>query len=254
MSKVHELIAVSADVKGQATKVSSELMSTFQHKPHLFRAKTTTFRSKEENIAPNIESKTDIQSTLVKELDWVSTFLAKAIDSGFQIDRGNAQAVADLIIEDENGKIAIDVKGVHATQLLQLEKHLAAVRDLALTIPTLDPAQGFEKDSATGYYKARDVVKERTKKIKKPLLLAPATDKHPAQVQVFDADEVVGTILEQEWSALTTPALKSKTLARIDNMIQAVKRARAKANNLDIDPNTHKIGKQLLTYAFAPLE
>lgn len=253
-TKMHELLAVFDDQKGQATKTRTDLMATFNNKPHLFGKKVVTFRSNQEGVAPVTESQLDINTTLSKELEWASGFLTKAIDTGYQVDLGNLEAKADLVIED--GKMPIVIaKDVPATSLLQLEKHLAAVRDLVLTIPTLDPAKGFSLDTSTGkgIYKAREVVKEKTRKDKKVLKLAAATDKHPEQVQVYDADIPVGTILEQEWSALTTPAIKSEMLARCDTLIQAVKKARSRANSIDLDVTGKRIGKQLLEYVFQPL-
>lgn len=266
MPKMHELLAVFDDQKGQATKTRSDLISTFSTKSHLFRKKVVIFRPAQEGVAPVTEAQSDIQSTLSKELDWVSNFLAKSIDCGYQIDLGNTLAKADLIVEDqglvhstEPGKVektaALYIKDVPATFLLQLEKHLLAVKELAVAIPTLDPAQGFALDekSGKGIWKAREVIKERTKKTKKVLVLAPPTDKHPAQVQPYDEDVPVGTVMEQEWSALTTPAIKSAVLANIDTLLQSVKKARSRANAIDLDPAGAKIGRQLLDYIFKPL-
>jgi hypothetical protein len=249
MPKMHELLAVNEDLKGQATKTRGDLISTFNNKSHLFRKKVVTFRPNTEGPAIT-ESQSDIQTTLAKEIAWVSNFLAKAMDAGYQIDVGNTSAKADLAVEGGPSH-----KDVPATYLLQLEKHLVSVRELATAIPTLDPAQGFSVDTASGkgIWKAREVVKDRTKKVKKVLVAAPATDKHPAQVQVYDADEPVGTLLEQEWSALTTPAIKSEVLSRLDTLIQAVKKARSRANAYELDVTTQKIGKSLLDYVFAPL-
>ncbi len=251
MPKMHELLAVFEDQKGQATKTRGDLVSTFSNKPHLFRKKIVTFKPNQEGAAPVTEAQSDIQSTLSKELNWVSEFLTKAMDSGYQIDIGNTKAKADLVV-DEGIVLAKDVP---ATSLLQLEKHLVAVRELAVAIPTLDPAQGFVPDEASGkgIWKARDVVKARTKKEKKVLVLAPPTDKHPAQVQPYDEDVQIGMILEQEWSALTTPAIKSEVLSRCDTLIQAVKKARSRANSIELDVTGHKIGKQLLEYIFKPI-
>lgn len=251
MPKMHELLAVSDDLKGQSTKTRTDLQSTFTNKPHLFRKKVITFQSSEEGKPSKTESQSDIQTTLKKELDWVAGFMTKAIDSGYQIDKGNTVAKADIIVEGT----PINIKDVPATFLLQLEKHLLQVRELASTIPTLDPAQGFEesKVDGKGYWKAREVEKERTKKDKKVLTLAPATDKHPAQVQVYDADVVIGTLREQEWSTLTTPAIKSEILARVDNLIQAVKKARSRANSMELDITGIKVGKLLLDYVLSPL-
>lgn len=250
MSKMHELLAVSDDLKGQAAKTRADLTATFLNKSHLFRKKIVTFRPLEAGKEPITESQSDIQTTLAKEVAWVSNFMAKAIDSGYQIDLGNTTAKADLVVDD-----SLTIKDVPATFLLQLEKHLVQVRDLAQALPTLDPAQGFEQDTAfgKGIWKAREVVKERTKKVKRVLTLAPATDKHPAQVQVYDADEPTGTLLEQEWSALTTPATKSEILTRCDTLIQAVKKARSRANQLELDVTGNQIGKKLLDYIFKPI-
>lgn len=251
MPKMHELLAVSDDLKGQATKTRSDLQSTFTNKPHLFRKKVVTFLPNEEGKQPQTVEQSDIQTTLKKELDWVAGFLTKSIDSGYQIDSGNTQAKADIVVEGA----AITIKDVPATFLLQLEKHLLQVRELASTIPTLDPAQGFEESKADGkgYWKAREVVKDKTKKDKKILRLAAATDKHAEQVQVYDADVVIGTLREQEWSTLTTPAIKAEILARVDELIQAVKKARSRANSMELDVTSLKVGKQLLEYVLKPL-
>lgn len=253
---MHELLAVFDDVKGQATKTRTDLTSTFANKSHLFRKKIVTFRSNQEKVSPTVEAQSDIQTTLNKEMNWISAFLAKSMDVGYQIDIGNTIAKADLVVEDGEGKQVLVIKDVPATSLLQMEKHLVQVRELAIAIPTLDPAQGFEldKEAGKGIYKAREVVKARTKKEKKVLVAAPATDKHPAQVQVYDEDVPIGTLLEQEWSALTTPANKSEIISRCDTLIQAVKKARSRANSIELDVTGHKIGKQLLDYIFKPLE
>jgi hypothetical protein len=246
---MHELLAVNDDLKGQATKTRGDLVSTFNTKRHLFEKKIVTFKPVMENAQAITEAQSDIQTTLKREIEWVSNFLTKSIDVGFQIDLGNTQAKADL----EFGKHVI--KDVPATFLLQLEKHLLAVRELALAMPVLDPAKGFSPDDSLGkgIWKAREVVKDRTKKEKEVLVLYPATDKHPAQTQVIDKDIKTGTIQEQEWSALTTPAKKSEVLARVDDLIQAVKKARSRANSLELDVTTAHVGKKLLEYVFEPL-
>lgn len=52
MPKMHELLAVSDDLKGQATKTRSDLQSTFTNKQHLFRKKIVTFQSNQEGSKP----------------------------------------------------------------------------------------------------------------------------------------------------------------------------------------------------------
>ena len=116
-------------------------------------------------------------------------------------------------------------------------------------IPTLDPAKKWTIDEAVGdgTYKSDEMIRQSGKKIAKPVVLYPATDKHPAQVQLIQEDIIVGNWTTVHFSGKITPAEKSNVLARIDNLIDAVKKARARANNTEID-SSKKIGKTLIEY------
>jgi len=253
MTKLHELLAVLGSVSGQASKVRNELAVTFEKKRHLFEERRRSFTPNEEvGGAISIEEQQDIQSTVIGEIEWVSKHLAKAVDVAYQVDLANLGAKADVVLED--GKIL--AKDIPATTLLQLEKRINEWKELIQAIPTLDPAKSFRPDSnrGKGYWKARDVTKMRTKKDKKPLVLYPATEKHPAQTQVLDVDTVIGTILEQEWSALITPAMKADLLDRVETLGRAVSKARSKANDHAIETKDNKIGAELLEFVFQPLQ
>jgi hypothetical protein len=249
--KLHELLAVEGSIRGQSQKVRSDLASTFEKKRHLFEGLKKTFFPSDEAAASVVEDERTIQSTVPKELKWISGFLAKSIDSGYAINVANTQAQADVFIGD-NGDGAF-LFNVPATALLELEKRLAEVQEFLLTIPTLDPAKGFETSreasSEGDIYKAREVRKTRTKKIQKPLVLAPATEQHPAQVQLVSEDVPTGTILEQEWSGLITPAAKADMIARCEELSRAVKKARSRANDQEFD-RPAPIGKKILDYVF----
>jgi len=246
MAKLHELLAVGGNLEQQAVKTRNDLKATFEKKRHLFEKKLVTFKSNAEGVEPVIEGQSEIQSTVQKELDWIGGIISKSIDVSHQIDVGNTQAKADIVTE--GGETV--VKDVPATTLLSLEKELKEVQSLFASIPTLDPAKGFVKDVESGYYRARDVNKTRTKKEQRPLVLAPATDKHAAQVQLITEDVPTGTIQEQEWSSLLTPAEKSELLERCDVLLRAVKKARARANDFDADVQAHKIGEKLFKFLY----
>jgi uncharacterized FlaG/YvyC family protein len=251
MPKLHELLAVESNLSTAAQKTRGDLIETFHKKRHLFQEKRITYTPLAEGAAAVTEAQSDIQSTVVKEIGWISEMLAKAWDVAYQIDIANTKAVADVV--DENGTTLL--KAIPATALLQLEKRIAEVRDLAVAIPTLDPAQGFSEDAAkgAGIYQARPVTKQRTKKVPQVLELAPATKEHARQTQVYHEDVPIGTIQEQEWSAMLTPATKSDILTRCDMLLRAVRKARAKANEVELEQTANKIGKTLLDYVFQPL-
>lgn len=252
MTKLHELLAVQGNLSGQATKKREELKTTFEKKRHLFEETRKTFTSNDELEKPQIEEQKDIQSTITGEIDWIKPSLAKALDVAYQVDVANTEAKADVVTEDD----VILLKDVPATTLLQLEKRVAEWKNLIDSIPTLDPAKGFQVDEARGrgYYRARDVTKPRTKKVPEVITLAPATHEHPAQVQLIQLDKPIGTILEQEWSSLITPAKKAELLDRVETLMRAVSKARAKANEHSIDVANKKIGAELLDFVFQPLQ
>ena len=251
MSKLHELLAVEEDLKGQAVTVRNQLAETFTKRQHLFEETRKTYTDNAEGSKPVVEEQKDIQSTVAKEVLWISEHLTKALDLGYQIDVANTTAKADVVTEDEE----VLLKSVPTTALLRMQHRIREIEDLIKTIPTLDPALGFKPDDARGpgIYKAREVQEVRKRKENKVLTLAQATDKHPAQVQLVSVDTPVGTILKQEWSALITPSQKAELLNRAEKLLRAVKKARSRANDIETDVRGEKIGKTVLSYIFEPV-
>lgn len=244
--KLHELLAVENSLENQANKVRNELATTFEKKRHLFEEKKIVFTPAGEGQS-TVESQLDIQTTVDNELKLIAGFITKALDASYQVAETNTVARADIVLDDG----AVIAKEVPATALLELEKRLNEINSLILSIPTLDPAKGFTPDVARGggIYQARTVNKTRTRKEKTVIVLYPHSDKHPAQTQLIDEDKVIGTIQEQEWSGLITPAQKSEYLSRVDTLTRAVKQARSRANDTEVD-KTKKIGAKLISYIF----
>lgn len=251
MGKLHELLAVHDSVKNQANKTRGELATTFEKRRHLFEGFKKSFQSTTDlaGKAPEVEEAREIQSTVKKELDWISTFIGKHIDIGYQIDVGNTVATADVILDDGTTLLT----DVPTTALLQLKHRLKEVQDLVVQIPTLDPAKGFSVDydssSDGNICKAREVRKTRTQKVFDYIVMVQPTEKHPAQVKELTKDVVVGTILEQEWSGLISPAVKSDMLARVEELIRAVDKARSRANDLSLYDDK-RVGDRILDYVF----
>jgi Asp-tRNA(Asn)/Glu-tRNA(Gln) amidotransferase C subunit len=249
LHKLHELLAVDGNLKAQADKTRTELMGTFEKKTHLFSEKTVSYKPYEENSQTTVESQLDIQTTVPKELKWLSEFIVKSLDVSYQVAEANTIARADVVLE--NGTVLLSQ--LPATSLLELEKRAKEMHDFVASIPTLDPAKGFRLDpdkGSDGIFKAREDRKTRTKKMNKVLTLAPPTDKHPAQVQVVVEDVPVGDILTLEWSGLITTAAKGDMLSRVEDFARAVKKARARANEAEIAKNDTRIGAVIVGYVF----
>lgn len=249
MSKLHELLAVETDLRGQAEVCRNDLKATFEKKSHHFTKKVVTVKSTEENGQPDkVESQLNLQTTVMKELAWIGEMLAKALDAGHQIDLANTRATADIVLEDDS----ILLKGVPTTSLLRLEHRIVEIRDLLTAVGTLDPAKGFSEDpmEGEGIFKAQDREAPKTDKRFRFIVMVPPGEKHPAQVKELMEDVKVGVTLTQEWSSLLTVKAKGDMLARVEDVLRAVKKARARANDLDINVKENKIGSTILDYVF----
>ncbi len=245
--RLHELLAIRTSLETQAGTTTNGLAATFEKKHHLFTGKVKSFTPNGEASATKVEEQLDIQTTVTGELTWLKPHVTPWIDNIFHIAQGNTDAKADIVLD--NGQVI--ATAVPTSALLDYERLVEGLRQLALKIPTHDPAKSFAPapDKGAGIYAARPVEKVRREKHKKVYVLAPATDKHPAQVQLIDEDEPTGTIHEQEWSAMLTPAQKADILARTEHLARAVKRARMRANTAIVDVS-RKIGEEMFRYAF----
>lgn len=248
MAKLHELLAVKDNLRSQAETTRADLKNTFEKKRTHFMKKTVTVKSLKEGVEDKTEVQMNLQTSVAKELEWISEKLRKAIDTAHQVEVANTQARADVVLED--GFILLS--NIPVTSLLELEKRLHEIQDLVVAIPTLDPAQGFEPDitEGDGIFKARDVEKPRTEKVFDYVVMVPAVDKHPAQVKELMLDKVVATTITQEWSSLITVAAKGHMLDRVEDVIRAVKKARSRANDTEINVREDKIGNAILRFVF----
>jgi hypothetical protein len=196
-----------------------------------------------EGLPSESVQKTDMQTTVVKELEWFGKEWAKLVDTCHTINLTNCTAKAD--VEIDGVKL---LENIPATGLLELEKFAAGLKELVATIPTLDPVKGFAADSneGKGIYKAADAKRERTAKELYVLELSPATEKHPAQVSKESRDVVTGHVVTQEWSGMFTPSEKSAMLTRCEDLINAIKAAQARANNTEV--TKVEIGAKAFSY------
>jgi hypothetical protein len=245
MSKLHEKLAVRLSILGKCQLFIKEVADSFSSKHHLYNNVVVEYTADKEGALPVTEVRGKNPETVQQKLDYVGGALAKAIDVCNQINATNCIARADVIV---NGKTILS--DLTTSMLLELEKHVGAAKAMLQTAPTLDPMKGFTPDPSqgAGIYKAREIVKDRTAKEKVVLTLAQATDKHPAQVQVYDKDVKVGTTRQNEWSGMLTPAEKAAKLAKIEDFLDGVKEAISRANNIDVVGE--KIGEVVANHIF----
>jgi len=247
MGKMHELLAVEQDLEDVFKKVLKEAKTTFSKHQNLFTGMVRTlemFDDEENNKVGGIKEKQERETTVNEKLNYIATPIENYIDCLLQKDLTNKQACADI---DVNGVIL--GQDIPATFLLTMEKRLKFIRDVFESIPTLEKGVKWEDSSSEGkgvYETKEPKVTEKTQKFKNSIIVAQATKEHRAQVEVWDDTRVVGKYLDTYTSGKITSGRKSIYLNKIDNLIQAVKQARMRANSTEVVKD--KIGSVFMDY------
>jgi len=235
MAKLHELLAVDRDLEQRAQKILAETIKVFKDKPALFLGGHKVLemfdegRQQEEAAA---ETHQELTTTVPEKLQYASSVLIKYIDALAQKERTNQDAKADVKVE---GKVLL--ADVPATLLLALESRLVAWRTMFDAIPTLQSGYKWVPDPDLGGNIFRVEPEKITNKTEKSIqheVIVPATERHPAQVHQYSVEKPIGKYKETVYSGMITPARKSEMLGRVDTLIAAVKKARARANQAEI--------------------
>ena len=245
MAKLHEILAVEADLAGTSAKICKETRVNFTKNPDRYLGMLTSYHPFDEGAIVEANVVKSIDDTVIAKLEYSAAHVIRYLDAVLQKEKTNQVAVADLVVDGVT--IATNVP---ATFLLGLETKLKKIReDLYQTIPTLQPGVEWELDESVGpniFKKKNPDEKFRGKKVRKNHVLSPATKEHPAQVEVYTEDEKTHRVITDTWSGMVSTAKKSELLGRIDKLSRAVKRARQTANATKVVKTT--IGKELFNY------
>ena len=232
---LHELLAAEKDVVGKATKIINEGRETLSKRHDHF----TGFVKRYEAILEELKVKEEEQSerrelvtTVFDKLGYVLDAVKDVIDIRLQKDLTNTQAKADIVLDG-----VVIAKDIPAITLLSLEDTLHNLRGVFDVIPTLEPGTKWEPadDIRPNAKKAAyDDVKISTKKVTEHVVIVPATDRHPAQVQQVTADIPAAKVITTTFSGKISPTEKMLLLTRLEKLTIAVKKARARANETPV--------------------
>lgn len=244
MAKLHEILAVETDLKNIHEKIIEETKNTFEKKGTHFMKIYKKLEMFESDDTSYPEEHLEMVDTVKNKLNYTVKSIINFFDAVYQKEKTNQIAQANIVIE---GKIIAEK--VPATYLLGLEKKIVKVREMYAKIPTLQPGLKWEKDKNEGediYTSSHNDEKIKTKKTFVHKVLYQATKEHPAQIKEWEEAVNVGKYITQSWSSMLSPAEKSNLLHKIDELLQAVKKARQRANEEKVITET--IGRKLFDY------
>lgn len=248
MTKLHEILAVESSLEKAANKLIKESEHTFG-KESLFNGqvrKLQMFRD-EDKKSEAIEYQ-ELTTTVDENINYLVKPISNWFDVTLKKDKTNQKTKADIIV-DKNGVEITLAKDVPATFLLGLESKLTKLRTLYEKIPTLIPGIKWERDEQNreGVYRAEhNDIQMKTRKEPEYRVVYEATENHPAQIKEVNRTQDVGRYITTMYSGRMTPLEKAERLTKIDKLLQAVKQARMRANNIDVE--NANIGKEIFDY------
>lgn len=240
--QLHSIVALHTGVSRRARDQLTKLYHDALHGPN-FSGGVREMKALTDDVPDEPAEFTLPSLTAQKVFHRIETTLIESWDLMATRDRTNQDARADVIV---NGvTLAPDVP---VSTLLSLEKQLVDLRTVINAMPVRDPSKVWSADRDQGFFRAPEVTKAKTQKVVKGAELSPATDRHPAQVQAYNTDKVVGHYISTEFSGALSTQEREILVDRVNLLINAVKFARTEANTHPV--TEMRIAADLLAYVF----
>jgi hypothetical protein len=241
MTRLNQIVAIEKGAKATGEGALTRLYHNFQRQAQ-WGGLIRTYVPKDDDGDKLPPESTLVQIKGAPALKTAARELARLLDVTATKDMGNTVARADVVVDG-----VMILTQVSVTTLLALEKKLDILRTTVLSkIPTLDSADTWEFDDNEQVYRSVPVGTIRTKKIPRNHVKAAATDKHPAQVEVYYEDVNVGTWTTTKLSGAFSSARKAELLEKVAQLAEAVKKAREEANSVTVEDV--KIGDRVFEF------
>ncbi|MHB6911970.1 DUF7873 family protein [Streptomyces sp. DB-54] len=242
MAKLNQIIAVEKGIKSKSHKDLTSAHHGLQ-KPALLAGISRTYQPKDEEGEQLPPESTRVQVHAEDVLRDTARALTRLFDVTATKDWANCTARADVTVE---GRTLL--RDVPVSYLLFLEKQLTDVNTFVRKLPVLDASEAWVQDPSTDAWKTEPVRTVRTKKVPRNHVKAEATDKHPAQVDVYYEDVPVGYWTTVKFSGALPAKRVNELLDRVEKLQQAVKFAREEANGAEI--TDQRVGEVVFGYLF----
>ncbi len=241
-TKLNQIIAVEKSVKGKAHAEITEAHQQLQ-KPALLSGISRVYRPKDEEGERLPAEATRVQMRAEDAIKKTTAALTELFDVVATKDWANCEARADVVVDGQ-----VLLSKVPVTYLLFLEKQLVDLHTFIKKLPVLDPSETWIEDAAQNCFATEPVETVRTKKVPRNHVKAEATEKHPAQVEVYYEDIAVGYWRTIKYSGAMPQKRVAELLGRVENLQRAVKFAREEANGMEVTQK--KAGDAVFSYLF----
>lgn len=243
--KQHQLLALANGAK-QINK--EQITAAYQQlkKRTLFDGMNRVYQPKDEEGDTLPPESNKIQQSVPEVVRIFRDAEERLISLTASINATNVKAKGNIPNPYSDSLLGHDVP---VTTLIFLEKELINWRTFITSLPTLDPSVRWHYEETTECYVSEEVSTTRTKKVPTSFVKYEATREHPAQVEVFHEDHIVGTWTKTDRSAAIPASEKTAMLQRVNALIDTVKVAREEANSIEVVQD-NELARELLDYVF----
>jgi hypothetical protein len=242
MARLNQIIAVEKGVKSRSFQELTDAHHALQ-KPTLLAGISRTYRPKDEEGEELPPESTKVQVKSEEIIRHTVTILTRLFDVTATKDWTNCVAKADVVVDGQPL-----LRDVPVAYLLFLEKQLVDLHTFVRKLPVLDAAESWVYDASADAWATEPAQTTRTKKIPRNHVKAEATEKHPAQVEVYYEDVIVGYWKTVKFSGALPAKRVNELLERVEKLQQAVKFAREEANGVDVVEQ--ELGEKVFRYVF----
>ncbi len=216
--------------KGVKSTAQRELAETqgLLTKPALPAGIARTYQPKDEEGEQLPAESTRVQVKSEEVLRRTAATLTRLFDVTATKDWANTEARADVTVDGTTL-----LAGVPVSYLLFLEKQLNELHGFVKKLPVLDAAEAWSFDDSSDTWRTDAVRTLCTKKVPRNHVKAEATEKHPAQVEVYYEDIAIGYWTTVKFSGAARAA--GQRTGRADREARAGGEVRARGGQRDRD-------------------
>lgn len=238
--KLNQAIALLSGAKGEGESALTKAYKSAQSTARLAGV-LKTYKPRDEEGEKLPSEGTLLQLRVSEIMAEAVVPMSRLFDLVATVDFGNQLAAADVVVDG----VTI-LEKVPVSTLLFLEKKFVDFATFVAKLPILDPSEEWVPGDDAVSYKSVPAFKTRTKKIPRNHEKAPATDKHPAQVELYYEDMVVGDWTTVNFSGAVTQQRQRELALKVAKFQRALKMAREEANSTVITDQS--IGAEIFAF------
>lgn len=242
MAKLNQIIAV---VNGKKTEAQNALTALLRKcgKTELFTGLFRSYRPNTEDGETFPSESKAVQCTVKEVVGEIESVMTDFLDLIATQEYANCEAKGDIVV---NGTAVL--RDVPVSYLLFLEKQMNDYKTLISSLPTLEHGEKWSQDVNGELFASDPQETNKTKKIPQHKVVYEATEHHPAQVETWTEDVVIGKWSLTKYSGAMPAVVKNQLVERVKTLIDAIKFARESANSLEVEQV--KVGKAVFGYLF----